>query len=92
MAIDKVFYNEGSAAKLGWDPSWFGEDSFDDDLIVAIKKWQKSHGLTADGLCGPATFRRLWTEREENISDYAPPVISCGHEPKHIVHPIHLMN
>lgn len=86
MAVDKVFYNEASASKLGWEPSWFGEDRFDDDLITAIKKWQRSHGLTADGLCGPATFRRLWTEREENISDYAPPVISCGHEPKHIVH------
>lgn len=86
MAVDKVFYNEASAKKLGWDPSWFGEDSFDEDLIASIRKWQKSHGLTADGLCGPTTFRRVWTEREENISDYVPPVISCGDEQKHIVH------
>ena len=22
--MDKIFYNEGSAAKLGWTPDWFG--------------------------------------------------------------------
>ena len=61
MAIDKNFYNESSASKLGWDPSWFGEINFDEDLINAIKKWQRAHKLTADGLCGPTTFRRVWT-------------------------------
>lgn len=25
MAVDKVFYNEASAAKLGWEPSWFSD-------------------------------------------------------------------
>ena len=34
--IDKNFYNEASASKLGWDPTWFGEKHFDDDLIKAI--------------------------------------------------------
>ena len=34
--MDKIFYNEGSAAKLGWDPSWFGVKDFDEDLIDAI--------------------------------------------------------
>ena len=32
--------------------------------------WQKSNGLTADGLVGPMTYRRIWTERDSNISDY----------------------
>ena len=27
--MDKNFYNEASAAKLGWDPSWFSEKYFD---------------------------------------------------------------
>ena len=75
MPIDKNFYNESSAAKLGWDPTWFGEKYFDDKLTRAIKKWQKDKGLVADGLCGPATFRRLWTERQAEIDDYKP--ISC---------------
>jgi hypothetical protein len=34
----KNFYNEASASKLGWDPSWFGEDEFDDELVQAIEK------------------------------------------------------
>lgn len=86
MSIDKIFYNEASSKKLGWDPSWFGQSSFNDDLIVAIKKWQRAHKITADGLCGPGTFRRLWTAREENISDYAPPTAVCGPGDKFIVH------
>lgn len=72
MPIDKNFYNESSASKLGWDPSWFGEKYFDDKLTRAIKKWQREHGLTADGLCGPATYRRLWTERQSEIDEHKP--------------------
>lgn len=40
--MDKHFYNEASAKKLGWEPHWFGEKYFDDKLVRAIKKWQKS--------------------------------------------------
>ena len=68
--MDKNFYNEASAKKLGWEPSWFGEKHFDDKLIRAIKKWQKNRQLTADGMCGPSTFRRLWTERQSDIDDH----------------------
>ena len=70
--MDKNFYNEASAKKLGWEPSWFGEKYFDDKLTRAIKKWQKDRGISADGLCGPMTFRRLWTERQERrvVGDY----------------------
>ena len=70
--MDKNFYNEASAARLGWDPSWFGERFFDDKLTRAVKKYQRSKGLSADGMCGPATFRRLWTDRQENIDDHRP--------------------
>ena len=70
--MDKDFYNQSSAANLGWDPTWFGEKHFDDKLVRAIKRFQKSYGLKADGLCGPSTFRRLWVERQENIDDHKP--------------------
>ena len=70
--MDKNFYNEASAKKLGWEPSWFGEKYFDDKLLRAIKKWQRSRAITADGLCGPMTFRRLWTERQAEIDIYKP--------------------
>ena len=26
--MDKIFYNEGSAAKLNWDPTWFNCSNF----------------------------------------------------------------
>ena len=51
--MDKNFYNEASAKKLGWEPSWFGEKYYDDKLVRAIKKWQRQHSIPADGLCGP---------------------------------------
>jgi len=70
--MDKHFYNEASAKKLGWEPGWFGERYFDDKLVRAIKKWQKAHGLSGDGLCGPMTFRRLWTSRQSEIDEYKP--------------------
>jgi len=72
MSIDKNFYNQSSAANLGWEPSWFGEKYFDDQLLRAIKKWQRTRGLKVDGLCGPATYRRLWTERQVDIDAHKP--------------------
>tara|TARA_B100000214_G_C23969376_1_gene629329 strand:- start:611 stop:1579 length:969 start_codon:yes stop_codon:yes gene_type:complete len=72
VPIDKNFYNESSAANLGWDPSWFGEKYFDDQLVRAIKKWQKEKNIKSDGLCGPMTFRRIWTERQADIHTHKP--------------------
>ena len=70
--MDKYFYNEASAQKLGWEPSWFGCSKFTDDLIDAIAKYQKSKGLTADGLCGPGTYRRIYTDRQKEIESFFP--------------------
>jgi len=61
---DKIFYNEASAKSLGWDPSWLGAKGFDDSLVRKIKAFQKQHGLKADGLLGPGTFRRLKAHKE----------------------------
>ena len=83
--MDKVFYNEGSAAKLGWTPDWFGCADFDDDLVDAIKAWQKKSGIKADGLCGPGTHRRIFTERQSEIDDYEPDLIEDKDE-SFIVH------
>lgn len=67
---EKIFYNENSANRLGWTPQWFGCNDFDEDLVQSIAKWQKEHGLQSDGLCGPATYRRIWTERESELLSY----------------------
>ncbi len=87
MAIDKIFYNEASAAKLGWKPEWFGKEEFDEELVDEIRRWQRRNGLKSDGLCGPSTFRRIFTEREQNLSDYHPSIFPLpSSAKKHIVH------
>ena len=61
----KIEYNERKARDYGWTPEWFGCSTFNAELVHAIEQFQQKHGLSADGLCGAGTFRRLWTEREE---------------------------
>ena len=39
-------------------------DDFDGDLVAKIKEFQAKHSVTADGLCGPLTYRLVTTERE----------------------------
>ena len=70
--MDKIFYNQASSAKLGWTPDWFDCNEFDEKLIKSIKKWQSDNGINADGLCGPSTHRRIFTQRISNIDDYEP--------------------
>ena len=70
--MDKIFYNQASSAKLGWTPDWFGCNEFDAKLIKSIKKWQSDNSINADGLCGPSTHRRIFTQRISNIDDYEP--------------------
>lgn len=66
---EKINYNKRKAAKYGWEPSWFGADVFDANLIVKIKEYQRENGLSADGMCGPSTFRHIWTERQQDEPD-----------------------
>ena len=66
----QINYNENSSNQYGWEPYWFGAIDFNEDLIEKIMSWQKDNGLQPDGMVGPTTFRRIWTERESNISDH----------------------
>ena len=68
----QIDYNRKTSADLGWQPSWFGTNDFNDDLIEAIIEFQKDYGLTADGLCGPGTYRRVFTAREADIQELEP--------------------
>ncbi len=59
MAVDKVFYNEGSAAKLGWNPSWFGADDFDDDLVFLNQIIGKKIKIHKTGYCCLSCYENL---------------------------------
>tara|TARA_B100001250_G_scaffold409549_1_gene434095 strand:- start:934 stop:1830 length:897 start_codon:yes stop_codon:yes gene_type:complete len=65
---EKISYNKRQAEENEWLPQWFGASDFNIDLLDKIKLFQKEHGLTPDGLCGPSTYRRMWTERDSEIS------------------------
>ena len=68
----KIKYNLNLSRRYGWKPNWFGADDFDENLVKKIMEFQQSLGITADGLCGPSTYRRIFTDREANIDDYEP--------------------
>jgi hypothetical protein len=68
--MDKDFYNSSSSNKLGWKPQDFDCSEFDDDLVKAIKMFQKSVGIKADGLCGPGTYRRLIAKKESEAESH----------------------
>ena len=68
----KIKYNINSSKRFGWKPNWFGATDFNEELVQKIIDFQKSLGIEADGLCGPSTYRRIYTEREANIDDYEP--------------------
>lgn len=59
----KIEYNKKSAEDLGWSPEWFGASGFDNDLVNKIADFQKEMGSAADGMCGPGTFRMIYTHR-----------------------------
>jgi hypothetical protein len=80
MMEDKHFYNSASSEKLGWKPEWLGATGFDDELIKKIVDYQISHGLKADGLLGPSTYRRLRTEREAELEQYYPVKVQSSKE------------
>jgi hypothetical protein len=70
----KRYYNRVSAKKHGWHPSWFASylSQFNNDLQDAIVKFQNEHDLKPDGLVGPVTFRRLFTDRELQLENKKP--------------------
>ena len=63
MTLDeKIQWNKQQSLKKGWSPSWFGATDYNEDLIDKIMEFQRSVGLKDDGLCGSATYRKIYTE------------------------------
>jgi hypothetical protein len=69
---EKIKYNIKSSGKYGWTPDWFGAENFSIELIDKIIEFQKEHGLDADGLVGPGTYRRIEADLLSE-QDYIPP-------------------
>ena len=59
-------YNKNQSKRFGWKPDWFipGHKDFDTTLTAAIRDFQSARGLSADGMCGPGTYRVISAERE----------------------------
>ena len=80
----KIAYNKEQAEQYGWNPTWFDCLYFNDDLVDAIYMYQKGRGLSADGMCGPSTYRRIYTEREEDEDEDE--ITLESHEKSWIIH------
>lgn len=76
--MDKEFYNKASSKELGWEPHWFGAKEHGESLTAAIAKFQKEHGMTADGLCGPGTFRVIYATRMADLEEFRPAFAAPG--------------
>ena len=63
-------YNAQTSRKYGWLPSWFGCTDFDDILIRQVKKFQEEHNLSADGMVGSMTYRRIYNHRIQHVSTW----------------------
>ena len=83
MTLDeKIQWNKQQSLKKGWSPSWFGATDYNEDLIDKIMEFQRSVGLKDDGLCGSATYRKIYTEREQESAIHK---VDHTENKKHIV-------
>lgn len=57
-------YNLAESKRVGWDASILGLTQIDEAFCEAVKAFQKTYGLAADGMLGPTTYRRIVTEKQ----------------------------
>ena len=81
-----IAYNKRSASKYDWDSTWFGCERFDEDFVAKVLEYQREHNLAQDGLVGPSTYRRLFLERQANISNFKPKDRCSSRKTNCIVH------
>jgi lysozyme family protein len=50
---------QGAMNELGWEPSLYVDGSYGRDTMKAVEMFQRSYGITVDGLAGPETIEHL---------------------------------
>jgi len=76
----KITLNRKFAKTEGWNSIDFGASDFNNELITKIKQFQQQYGLEPDGIVGPATYRRLMTEKEAKTIASQKYIICSGKE------------
>lgn len=75
--------NKKSSEDLGWHPEWFGCEDFNQELVEAIKAYQKENNIRSTGYVDESTYRRIFTEQESSSSSYKP--LYFSNEEKYII-------
>ena len=57
-------YNLDESKRIGWDASILGLSKIDEDFVEAVKAFQRQYNLSADGMLGPNTYRRIILEKD----------------------------
>ena len=64
----KIAWNKDQAQKNGWKASLWNCSDFNETLVKNITQFQKSYGLTSDGLCGSTTYRTKISADEQDVT------------------------
>lgn len=67
VRIPKIYQRLAQEGYLEFDSKHFAGTLYDDALVEAMKQFQETHGLYADGNIGPETFRALNVPVQERI-------------------------
>ncbi len=66
--VDKIIYKLHRLGDLQADPAYILQnESYTDELVPAVKRFQARHGLKADGILGKKTFGALNTPIKERV-------------------------
>jgi hypothetical protein len=66
-------YNLDESKRIGWNAGILGLSKIDEDFVEAVKDFQRQYNLTADGMLGPNTYRRILLEKDR-ANDVKPTV------------------
>ena len=79
--MSKIEYNLKSSFDYNWSPNWFDCVKYDSELIEAISQFQKSQDIKPDGMCGPVTLKKKYSERLSQIQKHETNFLIFGGNP-----------